>query len=121
MNDAKYIGLEVRQATISVAVLDFVGKLVMEAVYGFYPKPISRRLLLMNKDFGLILDMARAKNAPTPATEPTFRISNSALPSDGNEDMSGGHAIHGKARSGFAVGGRRSDVWRLRHAVAAFM
>src|ERR1700736_4033140 len=32
MNDAKYIGLDVHQATISVAVLDSSGKLVMEAL-----------------------------------------------------------------------------------------
>jgi len=32
MNDAKYIGLDVHQATISVTVLDSVGKLVMEAI-----------------------------------------------------------------------------------------
>jgi hypothetical protein len=32
MNDAKYIGLDVHQATISVAVLDATGKLVMEAI-----------------------------------------------------------------------------------------
>ena len=32
MNDAKYIGLDVQQATISVAVLDVAGKLVMEAI-----------------------------------------------------------------------------------------
>jgi hypothetical protein len=32
MNEAKYIGLDVHQATISVAVLDFSGKLVMEAI-----------------------------------------------------------------------------------------
>jgi transposase len=32
MNDAKYIGLDVRQATISVAVFDSAGKLVMEAI-----------------------------------------------------------------------------------------
>jgi outer membrane protein OmpA-like peptidoglycan-associated protein len=32
MNDAKYIGLDVHQATISVAVLDSVGTLVMEAI-----------------------------------------------------------------------------------------
>src|SRR5215475_3346740 len=32
MNDAKYIGLDVHQATISVAVRDSIGKLVMEAV-----------------------------------------------------------------------------------------
>jgi transposase len=32
MNDAKYIGLDVHQATISVAVLDSTGKLVMECI-----------------------------------------------------------------------------------------
>src|SRR5262249_45645515 len=32
MNDAKYIGLDVHQATISVAILDAAGKLVMEAI-----------------------------------------------------------------------------------------
>jgi transposase len=32
MNDTKYIGLDVHQATVSVAVLDCVGKLMMEAV-----------------------------------------------------------------------------------------
>jgi transposase len=32
MNDAKYIGLDVHQATISVAVLDSAGKLVMECI-----------------------------------------------------------------------------------------
>jgi len=32
MNDAKYIGLDVHQATISVAVLDSAGKLMMEAI-----------------------------------------------------------------------------------------
>jgi len=32
MNDTKYIGLDLRQATISVAVLDSAGKLVMEAI-----------------------------------------------------------------------------------------
>ncbi len=32
MNDAKYIGLDVHQATISAAVLDSTGKLVMESI-----------------------------------------------------------------------------------------
>src|SRR5882762_10454157 len=32
MNDTKYIGLDVHQATISVAVLDSAGNLVMEAI-----------------------------------------------------------------------------------------
>jgi hypothetical protein len=30
MNDAKYIGLDVHQATISVAILDSTGKLMMD-------------------------------------------------------------------------------------------
>ena len=34
MNDAKYIGLDVHQATVSVAILDSAGKLMMEA----YPR-----------------------------------------------------------------------------------
>ena len=32
MNEAKYIGLDVHQATISVSVLDISGKLLMEAI-----------------------------------------------------------------------------------------
>ena len=32
MNDAKYIGLDVHQATISGVVLDSTGKLVMESI-----------------------------------------------------------------------------------------
>jgi hypothetical protein len=32
MNDTKYIGLDVHQATISAAVLDSAGKLVMESI-----------------------------------------------------------------------------------------
>jgi len=32
MNDAKYIGLDVHQATISVAVRDSAGKLLIEAI-----------------------------------------------------------------------------------------
>ena len=32
MNDTKYIGLDVHQATISAAVLDSTGKLLMESV-----------------------------------------------------------------------------------------
>jgi hypothetical protein len=32
MNEAKYIGLHLHQATISIAILDSAGKLVMEAI-----------------------------------------------------------------------------------------
>ncbi len=34
MYGAKYIGLDVHQATISVAVMDSAGKLVMESAFG---------------------------------------------------------------------------------------
>jgi hypothetical protein len=34
VNREKYIGLDVHQATISVAVLDSTGKLVMESILG---------------------------------------------------------------------------------------
>jgi hypothetical protein len=47
MNDAKYIGLDVHQATISAAVLDSTGKLVIESVLetkaGYYP-PVCARI-----------------------------------------------------------------------------
>ena len=33
MNDAKYIGFDVHEATISAAVRDSTGKLVMEAIF----------------------------------------------------------------------------------------
>ncbi len=38
MNDAKYIGLDVHQATISVAVRDSHGNLVMEAILETKPR-----------------------------------------------------------------------------------
>jgi hypothetical protein len=40
MNDIKYIGLDVHQATISAAVLDSTGKLVMECVLETKAAPI---------------------------------------------------------------------------------
>jgi len=69
-------------AVIAPAHLGKLGKAASDDYSPQFP------LRLMNKDFGLILDMARAKNAHMPATEAAFRISNSALPGDGNEDMS---------------------------------
>jgi hypothetical protein len=36
MNSEKYIGLDVHQATISVAVLDEMGKLIMECILEFF-------------------------------------------------------------------------------------
>ena len=38
MNDAKYMGLDVHQATISVAVLDSAGKLVMKRSWKRKPR-----------------------------------------------------------------------------------
>jgi hypothetical protein len=38
MNDAKYIGLDVHQGTISAAVLDSAGNLVMEAILETKPE-----------------------------------------------------------------------------------
>jgi 3-hydroxyisobutyrate dehydrogenase len=76
--------LEVLSQTAVIAPAH-LGKLGKAASDDFSPQFPLR---LMNKDFGLILDMARAKNAHMPATETAFRISNSALPGDGNEDMS---------------------------------
>jgi hypothetical protein len=52
MNNAKYMGLDVQQATISVAVLDSAGKLVMEAIL-FYRTVFSE-----------------CGKLPNPATEP---------------------------------------------------
>jgi hypothetical protein len=50
MNDAKYIGLDVHQATISATVLDSTGKLVMESILetkaanysAVYPRPVRQ-------------------------------------------------------------------------------
>lgn len=42
----------------------------------------------MNKDFRLILDMARKIDAHMPVTEEAFQVSGSALHSEGEEDFS---------------------------------
>ena len=47
MNDEKYIGLDVHQATIVVAVLDSTGKLIMESILeteAADDSPVLRRL-----------------------------------------------------------------------------
>lgn len=44
MNDAKYIGLDVHQATISAAVLDSAGKLLMESTFETKASTILLRL-----------------------------------------------------------------------------
>jgi len=69
-------------AVIAPAHLGKLGKAASDDYSPQFP------LRLMNKDFRLILDMARTKNAHMPATETTFRISNCALQGAGNEDMS---------------------------------
>ena len=45
-NDAKYIGLDVHQATISVAVLDAAGNLVMEATLETKSERVSDRTMV---------------------------------------------------------------------------
>jgi hypothetical protein len=44
MNDAKYIGMDVHQATISVAVRDSHGNLVMEAILETKAETILRSM-----------------------------------------------------------------------------
>jgi hypothetical protein len=46
MNDAKYIGMDVHQATISAAVRDSAGNLVMEATLERKPKQSSSLFLV---------------------------------------------------------------------------
>jgi hypothetical protein len=56
VNDEKYIGLDVHQATIVVAVMDSTGKLVMESILEklFYAIPLSSGLQERQFDlFGL--------------------------------------------------------------------
>jgi hypothetical protein len=46
VNSEKYIGLNVHQATISVAVLDSRGKLVMESIFRFSTSGRGRSFFL---------------------------------------------------------------------------
>ena len=69
-------------AVIAPAHLGKLGKAAMDDYSPQFP------LRLMNKDFRLILSMALTKNANMPAAEAAFQISNSALPGEGDEDMS---------------------------------
>ena len=62
-----------------------LGKLGRAAVEDFSPQFPLR---LMNKDFRLILDLARSEDARMPATESAFQVNNSALRSDGDKDFS---------------------------------
>jgi 3-hydroxyisobutyrate dehydrogenase-like beta-hydroxyacid dehydrogenase len=62
-----------------------LGKLGRAAIGEYSPQFPLR---LMNKDFRLILDLARTKDARMPATEAALEASNSALPTEGDEDFS---------------------------------
>ena len=76
--------LEVLSQTAVIAPAH-LGKLGRAAFDDYSPQFPLR---LMNKDFRLILAMARTNKAHMPATEAALEISNSALPVDGDEDMS---------------------------------
>ena len=62
-----------------------MGKLGKTAVDDYSPQFPLR---LMNKDFRLALNMARTVHALMPAAEAALQVSNSALPSEGDEDIS---------------------------------
>jgi len=62
-----------------------LGKLGRAALNDYSPQFPLR---LMNKDFRLILDLARAENVHMPAAEAAFQVNNSLLPSDGDKDFS---------------------------------
>jgi hypothetical protein len=51
VNQAKYIGMDVRQATISVAVMDSAGKLMLESI--LETKAVALRYLVLNVLMGL--------------------------------------------------------------------
>jgi 3-hydroxyisobutyrate dehydrogenase len=62
-----------------------LGKLGRAAIDEYCPQFPLR---LMNKDFRLIVDMARKEDAHIPATEAAFEVSNSALHTEGDQDFS---------------------------------
>ncbi len=78
MNDTKYIGLDVHQATISVAVLDSAGKLVMEAILETKAETIrpvySRTARKFARDFGR-RNLALSLGACSRQSLATFRAS----------------------------------------------
>lgn len=62
-----------------------LGKLSRAEVEDYSPQfPLP----LMNKDFQLILNLARSKNAHMPAAEAAFHVNNSALQTDNDKDFS---------------------------------
>ena len=58
MNQAKYIGMDVHQATISVAVMDSAGKLILESIAFQCDFPPVRSALLIKPPCA-VLDRAR--------------------------------------------------------------
>jgi 3-hydroxyisobutyrate dehydrogenase-like beta-hydroxyacid dehydrogenase len=62
-----------------------LGKLRRAALDDYSPQFPLR---LMNKDFRLILDLARSEDAHMPAAEAAFQVNNSALHTDGDKDFS---------------------------------
>ena len=62
MSDGKCIGLEVHKTSISAAVLDVDGKLVMQSIF---PTPAAAILSLLHGVRGTL--RSRLKNAPIPA------------------------------------------------------
>jgi len=48
----------------------------------------SKQIGRTNKDFRLILDLARSEDAHIPAAEAAFQVNNSVLHTDGDKDFS---------------------------------
>jgi 3-hydroxyisobutyrate dehydrogenase-like beta-hydroxyacid dehydrogenase len=69
-------------AVIAAAHLGKLGRAALDDYSPQFP------LRLMNKDFRLILDLARSENAHLPAAEAAFQVNNSLLHSDGDKDFS---------------------------------
>lgn len=82
LNRSVLLNVLLQTAVIAPAHL---GKLGRAAVDDFSPQFPSR---LMNKDFRLILDLARSEDAHMPAAEVALQVNNSALHSDGDKDFS---------------------------------
>lgn len=76
--------LDVLSQTAVVAAAH-LGKLGRAAADDFSPQFPLR---LMNKDFRLILELARSEDARMPAAEAAFQVNNSALHNDGDKDFS---------------------------------
>ena len=66
MNDAKYIGLDVHQATISVAVLDSAGKLVLEAILETKAEAILQFIRGLHGSLHVTFEEGTLKKEPGP-------------------------------------------------------